>query len=243
MTNPWTRKEVIGDCTLYLGDCLEVMPALGKVDVSIVDPPYGVASGVGSGLRKSRKSKTNYSLYDDTVENFNLVVIPSVELALSICKRMAVTSGFKRMYDYPRPAHIGSFQYGAGTTVMSCWGPALWQPILYYGVDPRQGKLVPDSFQKCNDKSDDNGHPCPKPLKSWTRLVKRVSRNGETVLDFMMGSGTTGVACAKLGRKFIGIEIDPDYFEIACKRVQAAYDQPDLFVAPPTPPTQEGFEL
>jgi DNA modification methylase len=68
--------------------------------------------------------------------------------------------------------------------------------------------------------------------------------NAETVLDPFMGSGTTGVACAKLGRKFIGIELDPDYFQIACDRVQKAYDQPDLFVAPPTtPPTQTGFEL
>ena len=58
-----------------------------------------------------------------------------------------------------------------------------------------------------------------------------------------MGSGTTLVACAKLGRKGIGIELDPEYFDIACKRVEEAYAQPDLFVAPPPTPTQRGFDL
>ena len=77
----------------------------------------------------------------------------------------------------------------------------------------------------------------------WTKLLKRISRPAETILDPFMGSGTTLVACAKLGRKGIGIELDPDYFEIACKRVQEAYDQPDLFVARPTPPEQTGMDI
>ena len=67
--------------------------------------------------------------------------------------------------------------------------------------------------------------------------------NAETILDPFMGSGTTLVACAKLGRKGIGIELDPDYFDIACKRVEEAYRQPDLFVAPPSAPVQEGFDI
>jgi DNA modification methylase len=67
--------------------------------------------------------------------------------------------------------------------------------------------------------------------------------DAETILDPFMGSGTTGVACAKLGRKFIGIELDPDYFEIACDRVRKAYAQPDLFVAAPAKPTQGGLDL
>jgi site-specific DNA-methyltransferase (adenine-specific) len=71
---------------------------------------------------------------------------------------------------------------------------------------------------------------------SWTNP-------GDTILDPFMGSGTTGVACAKLGRKFIGIELEPKYFDIACERIQKAYDQPDMFVEPPKKAIQEGFEV
>jgi DNA modification methylase len=66
--------------------------------------------------------------------------------------------------------------------------------------------------------------------------------NAKTILDPFMGSGTTGVACQKLGRAFIGIELDPEYFSIACKRVDEAMRQPDLFIAPaPDKPVQENF--
>ncbi len=72
-------------------------------------------------------------------------------------------------------------------------------------------------------------------------LVSRVSLPGETVLDCFMGSSSTGVACLKLGRKFIGIEVDPEYFDIACRRIEKAYAQPDLFIAPPSKPVQEAL--
>ena len=84
------------------------------------------------------------------------------------------------------------------------------------------GKQVTESAQK-------NGHPCPKPQKAWTWLVDKVASPTSTVLDPFMGSGTTGVACANLGRKFIGIEIERKYFDIACERIEAAYAQGRLF--------------
>ena len=65
--------------------------------------------------------------------------------------------------------------------------------------------------------------------------------DAETILDPFMGSGTTGVACAKLGRKFIGIEIEPKYFDIACKRIEEAYAQGDMFIEPPKPAKQESL--
>lgn len=86
-------------------------------------------------------------------------------------------------------------------------------------------------------------HPAPMPFQIAHDQVYSWSNPSETILDPFMGSGTTLVACAKLGRKGIGIELDPDYFDIACKRVEEAYRQPDLFVAPPEAPKQEGFDI
>ena len=74
-------------------------------------------------------------------------------------------------------------------------------------------------------------------------LVNRVSFKEETILDPFMGSGTTGVACVKLGRKFIGIELEPKYFDIACERITKAYAQPDMFVPAPVKAVQEQMAL
>ena len=84
-------------------------------------------------------------------------------------------------------------------------------------------------------------HPSQKPIELMEWCLRRHS-GAHTILDPFMGSGTTLVACAKLGRKGIGIELDPDYFDIACKRVEEAYRQPDLFVAPPESPVQETMQ-
>ena len=224
------RVYQVGDCVLIQGDCLEIMPALEKFDAVVTDPPYGVGDSVGSGLKKNRAGKSSYSVYKDTSDNFYSLIIPRVRVAIGLAERAALTCGFKRIYDYPRPLHVGSFQY-TGTTVMSSWGPSLWQPILYYGKDPHVSKLVPDSFQFCNDVDRVTEHPCPKPLVSWSKLVNRASLKGEAILDPFMGSGTTGVACVQLGRKFTGIELDPDYFDIAVRRIEEAYRQPSLFPA------------
>jgi site-specific DNA-methyltransferase (adenine-specific) len=87
-------------------------------------------------------------------------------------------------------------------------------------------------------------HPCPKPIAWMVWLVSRASPfPGETILDPFMGSGTTLVACQRLGRHGIGIELDPEYFDIACRRVDQATRQNDLFITPPAKPVQEGMEL
>jgi site-specific DNA-methyltransferase (adenine-specific) len=234
MTTPWKRHVRIGDCDLYLGDCLEVMPALGKVDAILTDPPYG--------LGEAKTEKNNYNTFSDAPDEvFSLV---SGVIEWGNYERLVMTPGQKMMFRYKEPTSIGAFYYPAGSGSCS-WGFVGWQPIFYYGKDPflqdRKGRAA-NCFQS-TESAEKNGHPCPKPITQWTRLLKRISRPSETILDPFMGSGTTLVACAKLGRKGIGIELDPDYFEIACKRVQQAYDQPDLFVEKPTPPTQEGFEL
>jgi hypothetical protein len=101
----------------------------------------------------------------------------------------------------------------------------------------REPAILPNYDQYRHECVD---HPTQKPVRLLKRLVKRTDG---VVLDPFMGSGTTGVAAVKLGRKFIGIEIDPKYFDIACKRIQAALDAPDMFVEPPKPAKQEALEL
>ena len=92
-----------------------------------------------------------------------------------------------------------------------------------------------------NAYREEVGHPSPKPIAAMEWALEIVP-NAETILDPFMGSGTTGVACAKLGRKFIGIEIDESYFDIACERIRKAYAQLDFFVAPPVPkPKQDAL--
>jgi DNA modification methylase len=87
----------------------------------------------------------------------------------------------------------------------------------------------------------DKEHPTQKPLALMKWCVDRLPSDAQSVLDPFMGSGTTGVACAKLGRKFIGIEIEPKYFDIACRRIEAAYKQPDMFIERPAPAKQEAL--
>ena len=223
MADPWKRKEVIGDCVLYQGDCLEVMPTLGTVDAVVTDPPYGLGKRMQGG---TWGTKGNYA----------------------------------KMREWDMTTNQTAFDmlYGFGVPVI-CWGGN------YYDVPPSRCWLIWAKRDNMPTMSDfemawtnldrnskefshprsgfDRAHQTGKPvvLMEWCLGFLPAA---ETILDPFMGSGTTLVACAKLGRKGIGIELDPDYFDIACKRVEEAYRQPDLFIEKPKPqPKQEGFDL
>ncbi len=98
------------------------------------------------------------------------------------------------------------------------------------------------NYSRAKALRDGKRHPTQKPVELMEWCIGFLP-NAQTILDPFMGSGTTGVACVKTGRKFIGIELDHDYFEIACDRIQKAVDQPDLFIAKPKPQTQKAMEL
>ena len=223
MTDPWTRKEVIGDCTLYLGDCLEVMPALGKVDAVVTDPPYGI--GFAAQPTKWQRLAGKKPKEWDNFVSKAVLNLPDMSVDCMIWGgnyySLPVTRGWLSWYKPDAPPSMGNFEL--------CW--------TNRNANARQ---ISCSISATNPERV--GHPTQKPLAVMQWCLGFLP-NAETILDPFMGSGTTLVACAKLGRKGIGVELDEDYFEIACKRVQAAYDQPDLFVAPPTPPTQEGMDL
>ena len=218
------RVETIGNATLYLGDCREILPTLPKVDAVITDPPYGVNLGANG---PTALGKTAYESTDDTPEFVATVCVPVIVQCIASGARVVMTPGIRNCWKYPEPTELGTIYNPAGAG-FSRWGFTTSQPILYYGKDPHGQKKKPQSIL-WNEIAEPNGHPCPKPIKLMRWFVDRASLQHEIILDPFMGSGTTGVAAMQLGRKFIGIEIEPKYFDIACKRIEDAQRQERLF--------------
>lgn len=106
-----------------------------------------------------------------------------------------------------------------------------WEPILAYGMPlrPLGADLLSYPIRSADDKPD---HPWPKPIELMKKLVAHWSNEGQVVCDPYLGSGTTGMAATSNGRKFIGIEIEPKYFDIACERIENAQRQTKLFEEP-----------
>ena len=231
----WTvsEKVIIGNATLYHGDCLEILPTLDKVDAVITDPPYGVMLGeAGTGAEKA-KQQEKYTQFTDSLEYISSIVIPVIEKSLLIAEVGMITPGNRNAWLYPSPSDIGVWYNPAGTG-RGKWGYILAHLILYYGKDPRAGKNATASSGWGMNSSvaelKNNGHPCPKPEKFMNWMVnKATTEQNQIIFDPFMGSGTTGVACMNLGRKFIGIEIEKKYFDIACERIEAAQSQGRLF--------------
>lgn len=240
------RVETISEgVTLYCGDCREILPTLGKVDAVVTDPPYGVGF---SGKVTKHTNNSGGESYLDSEENFREAVLPAIALALTKADRAAIFTGVRRLTEYPQPRDIGGIicPNGGGR---SPWGFGCYNPVALYGPSPylqaglgsRPTATVIYHPGMHVTGEDQTGHPCPKPIAFMLWLVEMATLRAHAILDPFMGSGTTGVAAVKLGRKFIGIEIEPKYFDIACKRIQAAIDAPDLFIEQPKPAPQVTF--
>jgi site-specific DNA-methyltransferase (adenine-specific) len=228
---------VIGNATLYHGDCLEILPTLPKVDAVVTDPPYGVGLVTktsdyrGSAHYDAGESLKASVLYQDDPEHVTALISAFMPLVLSISVRALITPGSRMMFRYPEPAAVGAVFMPNGAGRCS-WGFQCSQPILYYGKCPylASGKGArPNGFRTEQPNREEIDHPCPKPIEWMQWLVNRGSLDNETILDPFMGSGTTGVACMNLGRKFIGIELERKYFDIACERIENAQRQSRMF--------------
>ena len=235
------EKVVIGNAELWLGDCREVLPMIGGVDAVVTDPPYGVGLAGKRTKRKASLVNTGYEeSFQDTPEYVAEIVAGVVSSCVKRFGRVVVTPGTRNMYRYPEPSEIGCVFNPSGAG-LGRWGFICFQPILYYGRDPYLAHGMgqrPNGFHDiaAGDKSE--GHPCAKPVRWMNWLINKATLKGETVLDPFMGSGTTGVAAINLGRKFIGIEIEPKYFEIACKRIEHATEQAKQRLFDPEPEPQ-----
>lgn len=216
----------IGCATLYEGDCLEVLPTLGTVDAVITDPPYGIESLVGAYGRGARNIAGDASLdaLEDALITLNEYHSDFWALVFYSCR--------------VSPAFF-ALQHGLsyfGEVIWDKVAPGMGNPLRYQHENIAIFKkgapcAMEPTFSVLRAYRAGDVHPHEKPLSVMRRVCEILDAN--VILDPFMGSGTTGMACASLGRKFIGIEIEPKYFDIACKRIEDAYAQPDMFVEPP----------
>lgn len=206
------RKEVIGNATVYLGDCLDVLPTLAPVDCVITDPPYGVNF-------KYASHKDDPAAYQEWRDKW----LPMLREKSPL---VGVSTGIRQLFTWPAPTWTLCW-HKPGCMAQASIGVNNWEPFVLYGKPKRQ---VVDVFRAVivPDKNLE-GHPCPKPLQWGIELVAKLTEPGQSVLDPFMGSGTVGVACLNLGRHFVGIEIEQQYFDMACERLTNALRQERLF--------------
>jgi site-specific DNA-methyltransferase (adenine-specific)/modification methylase len=227
------RVETIGDATLYLGDCREILPMLHRVDAVITDPPYGInenSKKVAS--RGKMAAPTDYGSFD---WDKNPVDHDLLQAVIATGKNAVVFGGNY----YPMPA-------------ASCW--LIWDKQngsndfadceLAWTNLPKAVRIFRHLWNGMIRAGEEKGqqrvHPTQKPIAVMQWCIEQAGMPG-TILDPFMGSGTTGVAAVRLGRKFIGIERELKYFEIACRRIEDAQRQTTLFE--PTAPKAEQTAL
>jgi len=223
----YKRKEVIGDCTLYLGDCLGIMPTLDKVDAVVTDPPYGLGDWNNRGTNKDRPFDSDFTQeWDKVIDERHVNAIRNMS------KYQILWGGNYFLDHLPRTKQMFIWNKNIRNMHFNdceiAWCSGWREASRVFDLSPNGQKKE---------------HPTAKPLPLMKWCIEKLPDTAKTILDPFMGSGTTGVACAKLGRKFIGIELEEKYFDISCKRIQAAYDQPDLFVKPPNKTEQTDFKL
>jgi site-specific DNA-methyltransferase (adenine-specific) len=226
------RPVIIGDATLYLGDARELMETIDAVDAVVTDPPFGIGF--------------SYDTHDDKPSEYEALLLPVVGLAQEITnggpcffwQSMKTAGQWHKWFpaDYRIFAACKAFVQLRPVEIQYSW-----DPVIFWGC--ASGKN-PESIRDWHVQSTPNfgagresiDHPCPRPLEQVEYIVSglRVA----SVLDPFMGSGTTGLACLSQGKRFVGIEIDPKYFDVACARIERASRQPRMF-ARPQPATQE----
>ena len=220
-----TRIETIGDCTLHLGDCRDILPTLGPVDCVVTDPPYGIGAAK-SGAHSSIRDNDAWvnAEWDDGRPP------PSIFQQMLLAREVAIWGG-----NYFADLLPASSAWLAWVKPQADTGFSLADMELCWtnlGFAARTKRLP---------RRDGNEHPTQKPVSVMAWTLSFVS--SRAVVDPFMGSGTTGVACVNDGRSFTGIEAEPRYFDIACRRIEEAYRQPRLFAEPEPKPVQEAFDL
>lgn len=205
----WKRMERIGDATLYLGDSLEILPTLPKVDAVVTDPPYGIGFAAQPTKWQRLAGKQPESWDNSCIEGLpKLLDLAPIQIVWGgNYYPLPPSRGWMSWFKPDAPPSMASFE------------------LAWTNLD-RNARQISCSIGATN--AERVGHPTQKPLAVMAWCLASIP-DAHSILDPFMGSGTTGVACANLGREFIGIEIEPKYFDIACERIDAAYRQQRLF--------------
>jgi site-specific DNA-methyltransferase (adenine-specific) len=252
----YVRKEELAEgVTLYLGDCLELVADLPPADHLIFDPPYEATLHAAKNSLKGRKHRNDgvaelKGVDFDPIDDIRDQVIEFGEINckgwfIAFCTPEGVakwadainpsTLKYKRACVWVKPDSTpqlnGQGPAQGAENFVCAWagrGYSRWNSGGKRGVYTH---LV-------NPSNRDGRHPTEKPLALMSEILTDFTSPGELVCDPFMGSGTTGVAAVKLGRRFVGIEKDPKWFDIARERIAKALRQADLFVPPPKPAQQ-----
>jgi len=208
---PYYERDGI---VIYHGDCREVLPTLGPVDVVLTDPPYN-----SKNIGPNERTYENHEVLSDA--DYQIFCETWFDLTSALTKRLVFTPGIKYAWNYPAPLWMLCWHKPSAVAYNRMRGLNAWEPVLLYGYPPKKWhgqdyfRQDPLNFSKGPERD----HPCPKPITLWRWLVQNCSAEGETILDPFMGSGTTLRAAKDLGRKAIGIEIGEKYCKIAAQRL------------------------
>lgn len=246
--------EVIGDCTLYLADCRDVLPTLHGVDTVITDAPYLVTSG-GFGALEGGFSGWIKDSYDNKGAIVScdldwsdwLPLLPATLVAdaqiylfsndrnLPVAWAAAEAAGFKfhRLLTWDKRAALPNRWYQ-----QTCEFVLFMRRGKAFMINDPSSKALQSIFQR-----DESDHPTEKPVSLCQLYIENSTKRGGLVLDPFMGSGTTGVAAVRSGRRFVGIELDRKWFDVACERISRVADSPMLFEEPHSLPVQTDLDL
>lgn len=222
------RKEIIGDCTLYLGDCLDILPTLGKVDAICTDPPYGIGiDGQTQRLKGKKSDRKGYDFLGWDKERPE----EAIKLLAGIDCHKIIWGG----------NYFADLLPAGDKWLVWDKGQRIQQSDCELAYTNMEGALRVFTLNRMAIQIDGAVHPTQKPITLMQWCIKFFPEYVETIVDPFMGSGSTAVACIKSAKKFIGIEREPTYFDIACRRIEEAYKQPDMFIEPPKKIIQESF--
>ena len=209
------RVEQIGDATLYLADCMEVLPTLPKVDAVITDPPYGINKDGQKRTTGGHGGRKEYEFLGWDGERPSQDVFKKILVA----GQVHVIWGGNYFADLLPPT-MKWLVWDNGQRINQSDGELAWTSM--------QAALRICTMNRVELMADGAVHPTQKPVRLMSWCIQQAV-NPKTIIDPFIGSGTTGVAAIQMGRKFIGIEREPKYFDIACKRIDQAAAQRALF--------------